>query len=189
MYYEDEICGVRRRLPLCAISGGLYIAAFNMLGDNALTKAVALAAHEKIKDIAFDVLVTAECKGIAFVQEVSRLLFESRGQNYFVAARKGFKLYMNDPVSVDVQSITTESCQKLWLSKDEADKLKGKRVIIADDVISTGRTVDALYKLLEGLGAEVVAELCVYAEGEACDRNNIIYLKKLPLFDKDGRTL
>jgi adenine phosphoribosyltransferase len=161
-----------------------------MLGDNALTIAAARAAFDKVKNLDFDVIVTAECKGIAFVQELSRLLFEARGQAFFVVARKSVKLYMTDPICAEVDSITTEGRQKLWLSKDEAGKLRGKRVIIADDVISTGNTVDALYELIRAADAEsVAAELCVYAEGGAVNRKNIIYLKRLPLFDKDGKSV
>ncbi|MDR3264069.1 MAG: adenine phosphoribosyltransferase [Clostridiales bacterium] len=189
MIYEVDFWGTKRKLPLCPVNGDLYIAAFNMLGDNELTELLAEEAYKRIENIDFDLIVTAECKGIAFAQGVSRLLFERKGQSFFVVARKGFKLYMNDPVSVGVNSITTEKEQRLWLSGDEADKLKGKRVIIADDVISTGNTVDAVRILLEKAGAVTVAELCVFAEGAAVNRKDIIYLKELPLFDKCGKLL
>ncbi|MDR2091631.1 MAG: adenine phosphoribosyltransferase [Clostridiales bacterium] len=189
MYYTVDFYGIERKLPICPISETLQIAAFNMLGDNELTKVLAEEAYKKIENLDFDIFLTAECKGIAFTQEVSRLFYERKNQKFFVAARKGFKLYMNEPVSVEVNSITTKSSQKLWLSKDEAGKLKGKKVVIADDVISTGNTVAAIYKLLEKVGAEAVAELCVFAEGSATERKNIFYLKKLPLFDGNGREI
>ncbi|MDR3293427.1 MAG: adenine phosphoribosyltransferase [Clostridiales bacterium] len=189
MTYDVNFYGVKRSLPLCPIGDNLMIAAFNMLGDNALTAVVAEAAYQKIKDIDFDLIVTAECKGIALAQEVSRLLHERKGQDYYVVARKSFKLYMNAPVSVKVNSITTEKEQTLWLSHDEADKLKGKKVILTDDVISTGNTVNALYRLMEKVGATVAGELCVLAEGDATRRKGIVYLKELPLFDGKGNEI
>ncbi|MDR2046673.1 MAG: adenine phosphoribosyltransferase [Clostridiales bacterium] len=186
MRYTVDFYGIKRALPICPIDGGVQIAAFNMLGDNELVKVLAEEAYKKIAALDFDAIVTAECKGIAFAQEVSRLLYERKNQRFFVAARKSFKLYMNEPLSVTVRSITTGGEQTLWLSKDEADKLRGGKVIIADDVISTGGTADALRTLLGEVGAGVAAELCVFAEGAAVKRKDIIYLKYLPLFDRDG---
>ncbi|MDR1906159.1 MAG: adenine phosphoribosyltransferase [Clostridiales bacterium] len=186
MYYTLNLCGLTRRLPLCRINEKLMIAAFNMLGDNELTEAAASSAYDLIKDVDFDMLVTAECKGIAFTQAVSRLFFERKAQKYFVVARKSHKLYMNEPVCVSVNSITTEKSQTLWLSGDESKKLKGKKVIIADDVISTGETARALRFLLGKVGAVVAGELCVLAEGDAFEREGIYYLKYLPIFDDVG---
>lgn len=185
-YYEADFYGLKRRLPLCPIGGGLKIAAFNMLGDNQLTAVVAEKAYEKIAGIEFDAIVTAECKGIAFAQSLSELLYKRRGQKFFVVVRKSFKLYMSNPVSVPVRSITTSKEQTLWLSGDEAEKLNGKKVIFADDVISTGNTVEAVAELLKKAGAELIGELCVFAEGAAKNRRGLVYLKELPLFDEEG---
>jgi adenine phosphoribosyltransferase len=189
MYYSVDFYGTERKLPICPVNESLQIAAFNMLGDNELTKVLAEEAYNRVKDLDFDIFLTAECKGIAFTQEISRLFYERKNQKFFVAARKGFKLYMKDPVSAAVNSITTNARQTLWLSKEEADKLTGKKVVVVDDVISTGNTVAAIYSLLEKVGAKPVAELCVFAEGDAAEREKIIYLKKLPLFDGDGKEI
>ena len=161
--YKMTIAGLERDLPICPINDKLDIAAFVMFSDVELTVAVA----EKLlaKSPYFDVILTAESKGIPLAYEMAR----ESGKPYIVA-RKSLKLYMTDPISVKVKSITTAAQQTLYLSKDKADMLKGKKVLIVDDVISTGESLLALEKLV--------------AEGDAADRKDICFLEKLPLFFK-----
>ena len=177
-YYRMTIAGLERELPLCAVSDKLDIAAFIMFSDVEITVACAEALLKKVPE--FDVLITAESKGIPLAYELAR----QSGKNY-VVARKGVKVYTIDPIMVEVNSITTQNPQKLYLGKDEIDMLNGKRVLIADDVISTGESLDALKKLVEKAGGNLVCSAAVLAEGDAADRDDIVFLEKLPLFFKD----
>lgn len=178
-FYTLEVAGLKRELPICEVNEHLDIAAFIMFSDVELTVASAKELIKKIPEC--DVIVTAESKGIPLAYEMSRQL--GNGMRYIVA-RKMAKLYMRDPVSVNVKSITTASEQKLWLSSDEANYLRGKRVLIADDVISTGESLDAVIKLVEYAGGSIVGKCAVLAEGDAAERHDIIFLEKLPLFFK-----
>lgn len=178
-YYKLHVAGLERDLPICPVNDKLDIAAFIMFSDVELTVACAEELIKKIPEC--DVLVTAESKGIPLAYEMARQM--GNGMKYIVA-RKMAKLYMHDPVSVDVKSITTAVEQKLWLDKDEADYLCGKRVLIVDDVISTGESLEALRKLVEYAGGNIIAQAAVLAEGDAADREDIIYLEELPLFFK-----
>lgn len=178
-FYTLNVAGLKRELPICEVNEKLDIAAFVMFSDVELT--VACAAELLKKTPEFDVIVTAESKGIPLAYEMARQV--GNGMKYIVA-RKMPKLYMRDPVSVDVKSITTATVQKLWLSKDEAEYLKGKRVLIADDVISTGESLDAVIKLVNYAEGNIVGKCAVLAEGDAADRHDIIFLEKLPLFFK-----
>lgn len=175
--YEMEIAGLKRSLPICPINEKIDIAAFIMFSDVELTIAASKALLEKCPE--FDVILTAESKGIPLGYEMAR----QSGKNY-VVARKSVKLYMKNPVCVNVKSITTAAEQKMYLSEADANLMKGKRVLIADDVISTGESLIAVENLCNSVGGKVVAKAAVLAEGDAADRTDIIFLEKLPLFFK-----
>jgi len=180
MFYEMEIAGLKRQLPLCPINDELYIGAFIMFGDVEITVATAKALLEKAPE--FDVLISAEAKGIMLCYEMAR----QSGKDY-VIARKGPKLYMQNLISTEVDSITTAHIQKLCIGQTEIDMLRGKRVLIVDDVISTGESLLSMEALLNKVkGVEIVGRMAVLAEGEAADRDDIIFLEKLPLFNADG---
>lgn len=175
--YKMTIAGLERELPLCPLNDKIDIAAFVMFSDVEITVASAAELLKKCPD--FDVILTAESKGIPLGYEMSR----QSGKPYIVA-RKSVKLYMGDPVSVSVKSITTEAQQTLYLSADKAEMIRGKRVLVVDDVISTGESLKALEKLVNAAGGKISAEAAVLAEGDAADRTDIIFLEKLPLFFK-----
>lgn len=179
--YTMEIAGCKRDLPLCKINNDLYIAAFIMFGDVEITTA---AAKELLKLAPeHDIMITAECKGIPLLYEMAR----QSGENNYIVARKGPKLYMQDIHTTYVNSITTENKQMLCLGSDDVNAMKGKRVLIVDDVISTGESVLALEKLVEEAGGEIVGRMAVLAEGAAAkERDDIIFLEELPLFDGEG---
>ena len=180
--YEMKIAGCKRSLPLFPVNENLYIAAFIMLGDVEIT--IASAAELLKKAPEFDVLVTAEAKSIPLIYEMSR----QSGKEYIIA-RKGPKVYMKDVLKVKVNSITTAHEQILCIGSDDVEKMRGKRVLIVDDVISTGESLNALEALVNEAGGNICAKMAVLAEGDAADRDDIIFLEKLPLFDKDGYTL
>lgn len=176
--YKISIAGLTRELPLCPVNKTLDIAAFIMFSDVEITVACAEALIKKVSD--FDVIITAESKGIPLAYEMAR----QSGKNYFVG-RKSVKVYMIDPISVNVKSITTFNEQTLYLSREDAMQIKGKRVLIVDDVISTGESLNALEKLVEEAGGIIAAKAAVLAEGDAADRSDIVFLEKLPLFPHD----
>ncbi len=178
--YPIEIAGITRKLPFVDISDELAYASFVIISDVELVTAVARKLAEKIKSC--DVLVTAEAKGISLAFEVSRLL----GLKDFVVARKSIKSYMQNPIYVSVKSITTFDEQRLCFDTADIDKIAGKKVCIIDDVVSTGESLAALEKLVELAGGSVNARACVLAEGDAADREDLIYLQVLPLFKKIG---
>ncbi len=182
MKYTMEIAGLRRALPLCPINESLYIGAFIMFSDVELTVACAEALLRKAPE--FDVLVTAESKGIPLCYEMAR----QSGKPY-VVARKGAKLYMEDILKAEVQSITTQGVQTLCIGKKEREIINGKRVLVVDDVISTGASLAVLDALVKNAGGNIIGEMAVLAEGEAADREDIIFLEKLPLFDSEGNPL
>lgn len=176
-YYEMTIAGCKRSLPICPINEHLDIAGFIMLGDVELTEKAAAALLERCPE--HDVIVTAETKGIPLCYEMAR-----QGCRRYVVARKSVKAYMRNPVFVEEKSITTDHVQKLYLSEEDEKVLRGKRVLIVDDVISTGESLDAMEKLIKLYGGKIVGRACVLAEGGAKDRKDIIYLEPLPLFVK-----
>ena len=175
--YTLKVAGLTRELRLCQAAENLDIAAFIMFSDVELTVACAEELLKKAPD--FDIIITAETKGIPLGYEMAR----QSGKNYIVA-RKSVKLYMSDPISVRVKSITTANEQTLYLSSEDVERLRGKRVLVVDDVISTGESLAALEKLLAEAGGEIAAKMAVLAEGDAADRDDIIFLEKLPLFPK-----
>ena len=183
MTYRIKVAGVERDLPLCPISDSLNIAAFILFGDVELTEACS-EALAKIAP-AHDVMLTAESKGIPLIHSMARIL----GENRYVLARKSVKLYMSDVVACETQSITTAAKQTLYLDGKDAEYMKGKRVLIVDDVISTGGSLLSLENLVAKAGGTIVGKMTILAEGEAADRTDIVYLEKLPLFDKDGNAL
>lgn len=181
--YLIEIAGVKRELPLCKLNDNLYIAAFVMFGDVEMTKASAKALLEKAPE--HDIMITAESKGIPLLYEMAR----QSGQNNYIVARKAKKLYMKDVVYTEVDSITTDHVQKLCIGKAEIDAMRGKRVLIVDDVISTGESLAALETLVRQIGGNIVGKMAVLAEGDAIDRTDITYLEPLPLFDAEGNPI
>lgn len=180
MFYEMTIAGCKRQLPLCKINEELYIGAFIMFSDVEITRASAAALLEKAPE--FDIIITAESKGIPLAYEMAR----QANTNDYIVARKGPKLYMQNVITTEVDSITTDHIQTLCLGQTEIDKMKGKRVLIVDDVISTGESLLSIETLLKQIDCEIVGRMAVLAEGEAADRDDIIFLEKLPLFNADG---
>lgn len=181
--YEMEIAGLKRNLPMFPVNENLTIAAFIVFGDVELTVHCASELIKKLPE--HDILVTAEAKSIPLIHEMARQM----GVNDYVVARKKPKVYMSDVIEVSVNSITTHGEQKLYLGSEDADKIKGKRVLIVDDVISTGESLAALERLIETIGGNIVGKAAVLAEGDAAERDDIIFLKKLPLFDGEGNIL
>lgn len=176
-FYTLKVAGLTRELPLCPLNDKLDIAAFIMFSDVELTVACAEELLKKVPE--FDVILTAESKGIPLGYELSR----QSGKKYIVA-RKSVKLYMKNAVAVEVKSITTASKQTLYLDENDMNYLSGKRVLIADDVISTGESLNSLIELVKKAGGNLVCKSAVLAEGEAADRDDIVFLEKLPLFFK-----
>lgn len=172
-----KIAGLERELPLCQVSEHLDIAAFIIFGDVEVTVAAATELLKKCPE--FDYIITPEAKGIPLAYEMAR----QSGKPYFIC-RKGVKVYMKDPVCVNVRSITTQKEQTVYLDGNEGEKIRGKRVLILDDVISTGESLAAVEQLVEKFDAEIVGQAAVLAEGEAADRDDIIFLEKLPVFPK-----
>lgn len=182
MTYTMKVAGLERQLPLCKVSDDFYIGAFIIFGDAELTVACASELLKKIPADSYDYMLTAEAKSIPLIHEMAR---QSGAREYFVA-RKGLKVYMPHPLHVTVRSITTQHDQDLYLSGEEADKIRGKRVLIVDDVISTGESLRAMEELVEKAGGTVAGRMAVLAEGDAQNRKDIVYLGKLPVFNPDG---
>ncbi len=176
-FYTLKIAGVERQLKKFAVSDNLDIAAFILFGDVELTEACAKALLDKVPE--FDYIVTPEAKSIPLAYEMSKI----SGKKYIVA-RKGIKVYMDNPVEYTVRSITTQKEQTLYLGHEDGDLLKDKKVLILDDVISTGESLKAVIGLVEAFGGEIVASCAPLAEGDAAEREDIVFLEKLPLFFK-----
>lgn len=175
-FYELKVAGLKRQLPICKVNDELSIAAFIMFSDVELTVACARDLLKKAPE--FDVIVTAEAKGIPLAYEMAR----QSGKNY-VACRKMSKLYMKNPVEVEVQSITTARKQTLFLDQNEMDYLKGKKILIVDDVISTGGSLLALETIVNKAEGDIVGKAAVLAEGVAAKRDDIFFLEVLPVFE------
>ncbi len=183
MVYTMTIAGVERNLPICRVSDDLYIGAFVIFGDVELTVKTAEALLKKAPE--YDYLITAEAKGIPLVHEMAR----QSGQNRYFIARKAPKLYMTGVFDVTVNSITTAKEQHLYLDKADAELMRGKKILVVDDVISTGESLAAVEKLVEEAGGILAGRMAILAEGDAQDRDDIIYLEKLPLFHPDGTVM
>ena len=183
MYYEMEIAGLRRKLPLCRLNDELMIAGFTPFGDVELT--VACAAELLKKAPEYDFMIAPEAKSIPIIHEMAR----QSGRNTYLLVRKAPKLYMDGVFEADLQSITTEGAQKLYMDGADAAKIKDKRILIVDDVISTGQSLAAIEALVNRAGGNVVGRMAVLAEGDAIGRTDIIYLAPLPLFDKNGKAI
>ena len=180
MFYHMTVAGLERDLPICPVNDRLCIAGFVIFGDQELT--VACARDLLAKAPEYDYILTAEAKGIPLAHEMAR----QAGDTRYILARKAPKLYMRDLFSVSVRSITTAKEQTLYLDGSDADLMKGKRILVVDDVISTGESLSALEKLVEKAGGTVCGRMAILAEGDAQGRSDIIYLEPLPLFNSDG---
>ena len=180
MHYPIAVAGLKRDLPLFPISDELQIAAFIMLGDQELTVACASALLEKAPE--YDYMLTAEAKGIPLIHEMAR---QAGAARYFVARKKA-KAYMSSVFQVHVKSITTQGVQTLVLDQTDAELIHGKRIVIVDDVISTGESLRAMEELVNEAGGIIVGKMAVLTEGDANDRPDITVLGKLPLFNPDG---
>ncbi|PHH99098.1 phosphoribosyltransferase family protein [Fusobacterium polymorphum] len=174
--YTLHVAGLTRELPIIKLSYDLSIASFVILGDTEIVKKTAPMIAKKLPEV--DFVVTAEAKGIPLAYEISKIL----NLNEYIVARKSIKAYMEEPIEVEVNSITTTNSQKLYLNNQDANKIKGKKVALIDDVISTGQSLKALERLVEKAGANVVAKAAILAEGDAKDRKDIIFLEALPTF-------
>ena len=182
-YYKMKIAGLERALPLCPLNDKLMIAGFVIFGDPELTTACAKELLGKAPE--YDYIITAEAKGIPLAHEMARL---AGNQKYFVA-RKAPKLYMTGVFETTVRSITTAAEQKLYLDKADAEIMKGKKILIVDDVISTGESLNAVIQLVKNAGGDICGVMTILAEGDAQGREDLIYLEKLPLFDRNGNVL
>ena len=183
MTYKMEIAGLTRDLPLCPLNDDLNIGAFVIFGDVELTCA---CAGELLKIAPeFDYMVAPEAKAIPLIHEMAR----QSGRNEYFLVRKAPKLYMDGVFAVEDQSITTKGKQMLYMDGKDARKMAGKRILILDDVISTGGSISAVESLVNQAGGIVVGRMAILAEGKAAKRDDILFLKPLPLFDKDGNPL
>lgn len=182
-YYTMTICGHERHLPICRLTEELCIAGFVIFGDPELTDDAAAALLERVPD--FDIIVTAESKGIPLAHEMARQCNYSK----YVVLRKEAKLYMRDVISTEVDSITTDHIQTLCIGKDDADLISGKRVLIVDDVISTGESLKSIEELVNQVGGNIVGRAFILAEGDAAKRDDVIFLDRLPLFNRDGEPI
>lgn len=183
MYYTMNVAGLERQLPICPVNDTLSIAGFVIFGDQELTVACARELLKKAPE--YDYIITAEAKGIPLAHEMAR----QHGDAKYILARKGPKLYMRDIFSVSVQSITTAKEQKLYLDGADAALMQGKRILVVDDVISTGESLKALEALVEKAGGQICGRMAILAEGDAQERPDLIYLEKLPLFHPDGTVM
>lgn len=175
--YTLHVAGLTRELTRYPVNDKLDIAAFIMFSDVELTEKCASELLKKVPE--FDILLTSEAKGIPLAYEMARQC----GRSY-VVARKSIKVYMSDPVTVEVTSITTKGKQLLHLGDEDAAMIKGKKVLIVDDVISTGESVSAMERLVQKAGGELAGRCAVLAEGDASQRDDIVFLQTLPLFFK-----
>lgn len=180
MTYEMDIAGLKRELPLCKVADDLYIGAFVMFGDVELTVHCASELLKRAPE--YDYIIAPEAKAIPLLYEMAR---QSAADRYFLA-RKSAKAYMSDVFEVQVKSITTAQVQKLVLDKADAELIRGKRMLIVDDVISTGESLQAMEELVAKAGGIIAGKMAVLAEGDAQDRDDIITLAPLPLFNPDG---
>lgn len=180
MTYAMDIAGLKRDLPICKVTDDLYIGAFVIFGDVELTVHCATELLKRAPE--YDYLIAPEAKAIPLLYEMAR---QSGADKYFLARKKA-KAYMSGVMEVEVQSITTAGKQTLVLDTEDAEQIKGKRILILDDVISTGESLHAMEVLIERCGGIVAGKMAILAEGDAVERDDIITLAPLPLFNADG---
>ena len=178
-----HLAGLERDLPICPLNDKLSIGAFVIFGDPELTVACARDLLKVAPE--YDYLITAEAKGIPLIHEMAR----QHGDSTYMLVRKAPKLYMTGVMEVKVRSITTAAEQKLYIDTADAEKMRGKRILIVDDVISTGESLRAIETLVERAGGIICGKMSILAEGDAIDRKDIVYLEKLPLFTADGEPI
>ncbi|MBO5078525.1 MAG: adenine phosphoribosyltransferase [Oscillospiraceae bacterium] len=183
MVYRMNVAGLERDLPICKVTDTLYIAGFVIFGDQELTVACARELLKKAPE--YDYIITAEAKGIPLAHEMARQAGDAK---YFLA-RKAPKLYMTGVFQSSVKSITTAKEQTLYLDVADAELMKGKKILIVDDVISTGESLAALEVLVEKAGGVIAGRMAILAEGDAQNRDDLVYLEKLPLFNPDGTVM
>lgn len=183
MFHTMKIAGLTRNLPICRLTDELQIAGFVIFGDPEITTACAKELIKRAPE--YDYIITAEAKGIPLAHEMARL---QNNEKYFVARKKP-KLYMTGVFESTVNSITTDGEQKLYLDIADAEIIKGKKILIVDDVVSLGQSLAAVEKLVKDAGGIICGKMFILAEGDAADRDDIIYLERLPLFDKDGNEI
>lgn len=183
MVYRMNVAGLERDLPICRVTDSVYIAGFVIFGDQELTVACARELLKLAPE--YDYIITAEAKGIPLAHEMAR---QTGAKKYFLA-RKGPKLYMTGVFESTVHSITTEKEQKLYLDIADAALMRGKRILIVDDVISTGESLSALEALVNKAGGIIAGKMAILAEGDAQNRDDLIYLEQLPLFHPDGTVM
>ena len=180
MFYRMKVAGLERDLPICPVTDTLYIAGFVIFGDQELT--VACARELLARAPEYDYIITAEAKGIPLAHEMAR----QAGDAKYILARKAPKLYMTEVFQSSVKSITTAKEQTLYLDGADARLMEGKKILLVDDVISTGESLKALEVLVEKAGGIICGRMAILAEGDAQDREDLVYLEKLPLFNPDG---
>ena len=183
MTYELKVAGLTRHLPVCPLNENLSIAGFVLFGDVELTCACAKALLEQAPE--FDYMIAPEAKAIPLIHEMAR----QSGRNEYLLTRKAAKAYMTDVFRFEYESITTKGTQTQYMDGADARKMKGKRILILDDVISTGESLRAMEALVEQAGGIVVGRMAVLAEGDAAKRTDITVLAPLPLFDGEGKAL
>ena len=183
MFYRMKVAGLERDLPICKVTDSLYIAGFVIFGDQELTVACARELLKKAPE--YDYIITAEAKGIPLAHEMAR----QAGDAKYILARKAPKLYMVDMFSSTVKSITTAKEQTLYLDGADAKLMEGKKILIVDDVISTGESLAALEVLVQKAGGIICGRMAILAEGDAQNREDLVYLEKLPLFNPDGTVM
>ena len=183
MVYRIKVAGIERDLPLCPISDSLNIGAFVLFGDVELTEKCAEELYKLAPE--HDIMITAESKGIPLIHAMCRI----SGKNQYVLARKSVKLYMENVIKCETQSITTSARQVLYIDGKDAEAMRGKRVLIVDDVVSTGGSLASLEDVVRRSGGTIVGKMAILAEGDAIGRSDITYLAPLPLFDKNGNPI
>jgi len=183
LYYKINIAGMERDLPICRVNDELYIGAFVIFGDVELTMHCAAELLKRAPE--YDYILTAEAKGIPLIHEMAR----QSGQNKYLLARKAPKLYMTNVFGVEVKSITTAAVQHLYLDGTDVELMRGKRILIVDDVISTGESLRALEELVTQAGGNICGRMAILAEGDAQTRDDLIYLQKLPIFNAKGEII
>ena len=178
-YYDIQVCGLKRRLPVIRVADNLWIASFVMMGDAQLVNVCAGGLASKLAAVDFDLILGPEAKVVPLLQALATIL----GHKRYIVCRKSVKAYMQNPLVVSVESITTKGVQKLVLDGVDVERVRGKRIAVVDDVVSTGGTVDAVEQLVKQAGGQVVCRVAVLKEGDFF-KEDLIYLEQLPVFTR-----